>query len=213
MKSELQYLDEKAIKVIQNINGISYIKKIAEETSLETEEVIFVCKNLFYIEMISFIDIFSFDNIYRANKQLLELSRIEVNSEFAHFYNINWNDEVRSVTEVYSDKSEASEEDLMGIDLFEAYVKLTNSVNVVDFLNEYDLNGVSVVLFIAFGVVKGYTRRLFAYPSNLQKERQRAGGEQDEKLPLEELKILGKISIDGSIEQFEATNNIFVINK
>ena len=87
-QQEQKYMDKKVLLVIQNIDGISFIKKIAYKIEMELTLVLYVIHSLLMVEAICLIDIFQFDNIYKATSELKK-SQHGLVDEFNDFCIVN----------------------------------------------------------------------------------------------------------------------------
>jgi len=85
---EQKYMDKKVLLVIQNIDGISFVKKIAYKTELDLNFVMHVVHSLLMVDTICLIDIFQFSNIYRATPELIK-NQNNLLDEFLEFSLIN----------------------------------------------------------------------------------------------------------------------------
>lgn len=85
---EQKYMDRKVLLVIQNIDGISFLKKIAFKTELDLNFVIYIIHSLIMVDTICLIDIFQFNNIYRATPELIR-NQNNLLDEFLEFSLIN----------------------------------------------------------------------------------------------------------------------------
>ena len=85
---ELKYMDKKVNLVIQNIDGVAFIKKIAYKIELDINFVIYVIHNLIMIDSVFLIDIFQFNNIYRATQEMKNCKNV-IADEFNDFCVIN----------------------------------------------------------------------------------------------------------------------------
>lgn len=81
-------MDKKVLLVIQNIDGISFVKKIAYKTELDLNFVMYIVHSLIMVGTICLIDIFQFSNIYRATPELIK-NQNNLVEEFLEFSLIN----------------------------------------------------------------------------------------------------------------------------
>lgn len=183
----LKYIDEKdmmyfenSVKIIiQQIDGISYVKKIASKLDLELSYVIYILYNLYLTDCIALVDIFQFANIYRATSTLKNFYSCPKNFsfDFKKFCDINLNlfdNRLKHLNEmeVYlqSENNNLIDEEqslkynnLTDNVLFSLYCELTNSSDVSEFLYKIKEYKINISLFIAFGIYKKIIRRVHIY--------------------------------------------------
>jgi hypothetical protein len=173
---DLKYFENGIKSVIEEIDGVSYVKKIASRTKYEINFIIFVIYNLIISDCVSMVDIFQFTNIYKATALLKTYYRKNFCDEFINFCKINlnlFNNRMRYKTllESYMD-----DVDINGFDseyflsnelndqfLFSLFCELTNSADVTEFLSKVRADGVIIPLFIGYGVYKKIIRRVHIY--------------------------------------------------
>jgi hypothetical protein len=182
----LKYIDEKDLiyfecsvrKIIEQIDGISSVKKIASKLDFEFNYVIYILFNLSIVECITMVDIFQFSNIYRATSNLKNFYQQTLLKEFQNFADINLNlfnnkYKHKNILKVYieekdSDNDTSSEDELNDGILFSLFCELSNSVDVSKFIYKVKNYKINILLFVAFGVYKKILRRvhLYAYCKN-----------------------------------------------
>jgi hypothetical protein len=171
------YYETSVKSVIEEIDGLTHVKKIANKLEMDIKFVIFVLYNLALVNSITFVDIFQFTNIYRATKSLKSVAQEDFINEFFNFCHINLNHMVnrskyKPIIEVYNDDLSDNTHKLNSSILFSMYCELTNSQNVSDFLLKVKHFGINIPLFIAFGIYKKIIRKvhIYAYIRNKEKD-------------------------------------------
>lgn len=87
---DYKYYDISVRNVIESIDGVSFIKKIANNCHTELRFVKFVIYNLILNKVVSLVDIFQFNNIYRCSYRIFDYYNSEaLLSEFIGFYQLN----------------------------------------------------------------------------------------------------------------------------
>lgn len=174
--NDLKYFENGVKRVIQEIDGVSYVKKIASRMKYDINFIIFVIYNLTISDCISMVDIFQFTNIYKATSLLKTYYSKTFCHEFMNFCKINvnlFNNRIRykPLLETYMNQEEMNlldselfiSNELNDQFLFSLYCELTNSANVTEFLSKVRTDGVIIYLFIAFGIIKKIIRRVHIY--------------------------------------------------
>ena len=146
-------------KIIQNINCLNNVKQIGKICNLSLNYVSYILMNLRIQGLISFVDSFSYDNIYRANKEIIKINKENLFNEFKEFYQLN--NQLKIKENVENKNNELLLDIRIDQDiLFRYYIGLTQAQNVTDFLINYDIKNIDINLLIAFGVYKNIIRRL-----------------------------------------------------
>lgn len=167
--NELKYFENSVKAIIEQIDGLTHVKKIASKLDLDIKYVIFILYNLVLVDSITLVDIFQFSNIYRATCALKSYYREDIIEDFLNFCNINLSqfnnhNKYKSILDVYMDREESDQiGELNNTVLFSLFCELTNSQNVSEFLNKVKYCNVNIVLFIAYGVYKKIIRRVHIY--------------------------------------------------
>lgn len=173
----LKYIDEKdemyfenSVKaIVEQIDGLSHVKKIAAKLEYDIHYVTYIIYNLYLSDCITLIDIFQYVNIYKATSNLKNFYNKSFLNEFQNFCNINLNlfnnrHKHKQILKVYlEEKGDDNCADLNDMMLFSLYCELTNSTDVSEFLFKVKNCGINIPLFIAFGVYKKIIRRVHIY--------------------------------------------------
>lgn len=173
-RDDLNNFEFSVKKVIENIDGITYVKKIALNCDLSLDYVIYILYNLILTDFIAIVDIFQFSNIYRANPNMKQFSTIAIKEEFIKFCRANVenkkNYEIhKNLFDFYyvNNKEEfnfmESLENLDDMDLFSFYCVLSKAQDVNSFLKKVKNFGLFISLFVAFGVYKKIIRRVHIF--------------------------------------------------
>lgn len=151
--------------IIQNINCENNLKQIVKNCDLSLNFVKCILDNLRQKGFISFIDIFRFDNIYRANKELVIINKDNLLKEFNEFCELNQNNKIEKNLneEFFQNTSESSSEQIDSNALYNFYIELTKAKDVNDFLLKIDIKYIDIRLLIAFGIYKKMIRRVYPY--------------------------------------------------
>ena len=165
-KEEVNYkLDYLSSNIIKEINGIKSVKKISEELILSLDLVKYVLYSLYIMGEITFVDIFSYSNIYKPTMELKELKIEGLFNRFKNFCILNQNDNKLGIY-FNEDKNISKDNICKYMDdnkFFSYYILLANSKDVKNFeekVNDFDFN---LPLFIAFGVYLGIIRRIHLF--------------------------------------------------
>lgn len=170
---DMLYFEASVKMVLEQIDGISYVKKIASKLDFELSYVIYIFYNLYISDCITFVDIFQYMNIYKATSNLRQLYNQPIYEEFKNFCCINLNLfdnklKHRNVLKVYSE--EFSENKILECDnslddntLYSLYCELTNSNDVSHFIFKIKNFKINILLFVAFGIWKKIIRRIHIY--------------------------------------------------
>lgn len=87
---DYKYYDMKIKTLIQYIDGISFIKKIASCCEMDLKYVKFIIYNLYLNKIVTLVDIFQFSNIYQCTPKIFEYYQTdELYVEFEGFYYLN----------------------------------------------------------------------------------------------------------------------------
>jgi hypothetical protein len=162
--------------IIEEIDGLSYVKKIANKLEMDIKRVTYVLYNLALVNSIAFVDIFQFSNKYRACSFLKQLYYEDFINEFCSFCELNlslFNNRAKykPILDVCQEHTK-EESKLNSSILFSLYCELTNSQDVSDFILKVKDFGINIPLFIAFGVYKKLIRRvhIYVYVKNKEKD-------------------------------------------
>jgi hypothetical protein len=177
-ENDSQYYENSVKSVIEEIDGLTHVKKIANKLDIDIKFVTYVLYNLSLVNSIAFVDIFQFTNIYRATKNLKDFYKEEFVEEFFNFCEINLNQfsnkhKYKPIIDVYNEEEEICDFNKINSSvLFSLYCELTNSQNVSDFLLKVKSFGINIPLFIAFGIYKKIIRKvhIYAYIRNKEKD-------------------------------------------
>lgn len=90
-KEDLKGFEAIVKLVIENIDGLSFVKKIASRSELDLNYVIYVVYNLLLMDCVVLVDVFQFSNIYRANINMKSFSACSSNANTNLNYNTNNN--------------------------------------------------------------------------------------------------------------------------
>ena len=156
---EIKKLDTINLKIINNINGINSVHKIAENVSDELDLVKYALSSLYIIRGITFIDIFQDSNIYKPTTELKNLKIDGLLEKFQKFCKMNKDDG-------QNEKNYDNENYIEYMDdkkLFSYYVLLANSKNVKNFRDKLKVIEFNINLFVGFGVYLGIIRRIHLY--------------------------------------------------
>jgi hypothetical protein len=165
---EIKKLDTINLKIINNINGINSVHKIAKNVSDELDLVKYALSSLYIIRGITFIDIFHDSNIYKPTTELKKLKIEGLLTKFQKFCKMNKDDN-------QYEKNSENESNIEYMDdnkLFSYYVLLANSKNIKSFRDKLKTVEFNMNLFVGFGVYLGIIRRIhlyFYYIENRQK--------------------------------------------
>ena len=78
------------LEVVNTIDGVSHVSKIASICKLSVAYVSYIIYNLFLKNFVTLVDIFDFENIYRATSKLKDVhSNKNFLEEFDTFYAAN----------------------------------------------------------------------------------------------------------------------------
>ena len=156
---EIKKLDTINLKIINNINGINSVHKIAKNVSDELDLVKYALSSLYIIRGITFIDIFQDSNIYKPTTELKKLKIEGLLEKFQKFCKMNKDDS-------QNDKNNENESNIEYMDdnkLFSYYVLLANSKDVKSFLDKLKNIEFNINLFVGFGIYLGIIRRIHLY--------------------------------------------------
>ena len=156
---EIKKLDTINLKIINNINGINSVHKIAKNVSDELDLVKYALSSLYIIRGITFIDIFQDSNIYKPTTELKKLKIEGILEKFQKFFKMNKDDNQNEK----NNESESTTEYMDDNKLFSYYVLLANSKNVKSFRDKLKTIEFNMNLFVGFGVYLGIIRRIHLY--------------------------------------------------
>ena len=154
-KEELKKLDTVNMKIINNINGINSIHKIAQNVSTSLDLVKYALSSLYIIRGITFIDIYNESNIYKPTTKLKDIKIEGILEKFKQFCKMNKNE-----NQIEEDKTPEYMDDNK---LFSYYVLLANSKCVKSFKDKLKSIEFNMNLFVGFGVNLGIIRRIHLY--------------------------------------------------
>ena len=158
-KEEENKLDAINLRIINNINGINSVDKIAQNVSEGLDLVKYALSSLYIIRGISFIDIFHESNIYKPTNELKKLKVEGLLEKFKKFCIIN-----KDETLIEKNNNEEDDGEYMNDNkLFSYYVLLANSRDVNSFRNKLKNIEFNMNLFVGFGVYLGIIRRIHLY--------------------------------------------------
>jgi len=185
-KEDLNNYDNLVRIIIENIDGIAYVKKIASRCDMEMNYVIYILYNLLLMDCIVLVDIFQFSNIYRANINMKIFTNVALKEEFRSFCSLNLDfsnnfKAHKAIFEIYNYlPNELNFDDEKCLDLFldsiddakffSYYCELSISQDVNSFLKKVKNFGILISLFIAFGIYKKIIRRVNVYVLEKNKE-------------------------------------------
>lgn len=158
-KEEIKKLDTINLKIINNINGINSVHKIAKNVSDELDLVKYALSSLYIIRGITFIDIFQDSNIYKPTIELKKLKIEGLLEKFHKFCKMN-KDDYQNEKNYDNDSSTEYMDDNK---LFSYYVLLANSKDVKSFRDKLKNIEFNINLFVGFGVYLGIIRRIHLY--------------------------------------------------
>jgi hypothetical protein len=175
-EKDIHFYESNVKAIIEEIDGLSYVKKIANKLEMDIKLVTYVLYNLALVNSIAFVDIFQFSNKYRACSTLKQLYYEDFINEFNSFCELNlslFNNRAKfkPILDVYQEHIK-EESKLNSSILFSLYCELTNSQDVSDFILKVKDFGINIPLFIAFGVYKKLIRRvhIYVYVKNKEKD-------------------------------------------
>ena len=160
-KEEINKLDSINLRIINNINGINTVNKIAKNVSEGLDLVKYALSSLYIIRGITFIDILHDSNIYKPTTELKKLKIEGLYEKFKKFCKINKNESQYEINNNNNDEN--SLEYMDDNKLFSYYVLLANSKDVKSFRDKIKKIEFNMNLFIGFGVYLGIIRRIHIY--------------------------------------------------
>lgn len=173
---DLKYFENSVKLIIEQIDGISHVKKIAATLEYEINYVIFVLYNLILVNGVILVDIFQFSNIYRATSNLKKFYQVNLLEEFQNFCKINLSlynnfSKHKLLKNIYLEEEDIQKENELNESiLFSLYCELTNCQDISEFLNKVNNHSVDIALFVAFGLCKKMIRRVHIYGYNKNKD-------------------------------------------
>lgn len=180
--NDLKYFESNIKNIIENIDGLSHVKKIASNLCIDINYVVYIIYNLLNIKCITMVDIFQFTNIYRATPFLKTTinnnnnnSNKSLSEEFKNFCEMNYklyNNQSKfdDISDTYTDTNK-DKIDIDGRTLFSLYCLLTTSQTVVDFISKIKCYDISIPLFISYGIYLKIIRRVHLYGYLKKKEK------------------------------------------
>ena len=145
-----KYWDITMRRIIPFIDGVHYVKKIADLADVNIALVRMAVQHLLYYGCVKLIDIFEFSNIYNVTAEIRHfLTSDSIKTECVQF--------VRNIE---------SKKDVSFGDVFSLYCSMKGGLRVVDWIqdNQEALQLVDIRKFVAFGVLKGFLYRVHKYP-------------------------------------------------
>ena len=142
--------DPNLSKLISQIDGVSYVKQIAKDTSLDIDIIKLCLQNLIFNKVITMIDIFQFSNIYITTNEIHNfMSSNKKQEECLKFV----------VKEEFVDKIDR-------IELINLFICLTNKIPLKDFIleNSAKIAKINISKFIQYGLIHKLIRRVHYYP-------------------------------------------------
>jgi hypothetical protein len=185
-KEDLKNFENIVKLVVENIDGLSFVKKIASRCELELNYVMYVLYNLLLMDCIALVDVFQFSNIYRANSNMKAFTANKtLKDEFKNFCYLNLSfgknfKAHKAIFDIYNPFVGMAPEDekcvefyLDAIDdakFFSFYCELSALEDVNSFVKKAKNFGIFISHFIAFGVYKKIIRRVNVYVLERNKE-------------------------------------------
>ncbi|KAJ1969813.1 Nitrogen permease regulator 2 [Dimargaris xerosporica] len=145
--------DMTLVRVIEQINGVYHVKKIAERCNLDLELVRSCVQHLLYYECLVIVDIFKFSNIYALQPHVVEkIAQHVTPEEFIAYVTL-------------PDCKPPSFQDTIRY-----YFSLKPGLTVSRWMDKCGIahSNVDIRRFIAFGVVKNLIYRVHKYPISMQ---------------------------------------------
>ncbi|KAI8841351.1 nitrogen permease regulator 2 [Chytridium lagenaria] len=146
-----KYWDMTIRRIVPFINGVFYVKKIAEVADVETDLVRIAIQHLLYFGCVKLVDIFKFSNVYAINHSLNGfLESHELQSECLQF--VSKRDlELPPPSFAY---------------VFRLYCSFKHGLTVKEWVDENNVLSLNIDIrrFIVFGIVKGFLYRVRKYP-------------------------------------------------
>ncbi len=187
VKEDLREFESIVKLVIDNIDGISFVKKIALKCDLELNYVIYILYNLILMDCICLVDVFQFSNIYRGNINMRDFAIDNtLKEEFKNFCILNLNYFSKNflihknIFDIYNTNNNLFGDDIKCIDnclnaidnakFFSYFCELSVAQDVNSFIKKVKNFRVFISLFVAFGVYKKILRRVNVYVLEKNKE-------------------------------------------
>ncbi|KAJ1657845.1 Nitrogen permease regulator 2 [Dispira simplex] len=145
--------DMTLVRVLEHINGVSHVKKIAELCDIDLALVRSCLQQLYYYECIEVVDVFKFSNIYALRPDVVRTIQKTVNpDEFVAYV-------------TYPETKPATFQDIIRF-----YFNLKPGLTVSRWMEKTNIVSfnVDVRRFIIFGMVKGLIYRIHKYPISMQ---------------------------------------------
>ncbi|KAJ1955742.1 Nitrogen permease regulator 2 [Dispira parvispora] len=145
--------DMTLVRVLEHINGVSHVKKIAELCDIDLALVRSCLQQLYYYECIELVDVFKFSNIYALRPDVVCIIQKTVNpDEFVAYV-------------TFPETKPATFQDII-----RCYFNLKPGLTVSRWMEKTNIVSfnVDVRRFIIFGIVKGLIYRIHKYPISMQ---------------------------------------------
>ncbi|KAI8324436.1 nitrogen permease regulator 2 [Martensiomyces pterosporus] len=137
-------------KVLQRMDNVNHVRRIAKLTRISEATVIAALKHLDYYGCIGLVDIFQFGNVYETQHRVLE------------FYRDAW---LQKECFNYVTR-EGAAGDIGMLELIQLYSTMRERQTVAEWIvgNQVDIERFDVRRFIIFGVMHRILRRVHCYP-------------------------------------------------
>ncbi|GAA5941038.1 nitrogen permease regulating protein NPR2 [Sporobolomyces koalae] len=151
--------DVTLFKICSFINGVNHVRKIAELAEVDLYLARMSIQHLVYYNAVILVDLFQFTNSYTALPDIAEVA-----------HSVNDDDDegtdVRLECEKYVFSGERDSPPVPFSTLLSYYSQLRPGLTVSSWIDDLSLDSepIDVRRMIQFGVIKGFLRRVYAYP-------------------------------------------------
>ncbi|KAK4053119.1 Nitrogen permease regulator 2 [Microbotryomycetes sp. JL201] len=151
--------DVTLFKICSFINGVNHVKRIAELAEVDIHLARLCVQHLVYYGAVLLVDLFQYSNCYTALPPIVEVSQFGEEGEEGVT-------DLRTECEAYVYTGLAEQQPTPFATLLSLVSQLRAGLSVASWIdqNELDTKPIDVRRLIQFGVIKGFLRRVHAYP-------------------------------------------------
>ncbi|GAA6006358.1 hypothetical protein JCM11491_004926 [Sporobolomyces phaffii] len=146
-------------KICSFINGVNHVRKIAELAEVDLYLARMCIRHLVYYNAVILVDLFQFTNSYTALPDIAEIAHAPEDDE-------DEGTDVRTECENYVFSGGPDVQPVPFPTLLKFYSQLRPGLTVSAWIDDFSLDShpIDVRRMIQFGIIKGFLRRVYAYP-------------------------------------------------
>lgn len=146
-------------KVIPFINGVNHVRRIAELAEVDQQLARLCIQHLLYYQAIMLVDLFQFTNSYAVLPAIHDIAQAVEDDDEGGV-------DVAAECEAYIFNGTAEAEPVKFGTLLGLYAKLQPGLTLSTWIDQHNIDALPIDprRMIQFGVIKGFLRRVYAYP-------------------------------------------------